>query len=80
MITRPPEMNPFEFVRLASLRAAQLMKGCTARVPARHRAVLTARAEVAAGKVVAEPRELETFGVRLAREGRGYIAVPRIRR
>jgi hypothetical protein len=42
--------------------------------------VLTARAEVAAGKVVAEPRELETFGVRLAREGRGYIAVPRIRR
>jgi hypothetical protein len=34
-----------------------LMRGCTPRVPPSHRAVLTARLEVAAGKVCAIPRE-----------------------
>ena len=53
MIHRPSHTNPFEYVRVASLRAAQLMRGCTARVPASHRAVLTAQLEVAAGKVTA---------------------------
>ena len=50
-------MGKFEFVRLASLRAVQLMHGCTARVPERHKRTTTARDEVAAGKVSALPRE-----------------------
>lgn len=33
------------------MRTAQLMRGCTARVPASHRPVLTAQLEAAAGKV-----------------------------
>lgn len=53
MIHRPAHLNPFEYIRVASMRTAQLMRGCTARVPASHRAVLTAQAEVAAGKVSA---------------------------
>ena len=44
-------MGKFEFVRLASLRAAQLMRGCTARVPERYKRTTTAQREVAAGKV-----------------------------
>jgi DNA-directed RNA polymerase subunit K/omega len=49
-------INGFEFVRLSSLRAAQLMRGCTARVPASHKMTSTAQREVAAGKVVGIPR------------------------
>ena len=48
-------MGKFEFVRLASLRAAQLMRGCTARVPERHKRTTTARYEIAAGKVCGSP-------------------------
>lgn len=57
MVNRPREENSFEFVRVASLRAAQLMRGCTARVPAAAKAVITAQREVARGFVRAEPRE-----------------------
>jgi len=46
-----PEMNKFEFVRLASLRTAQLMRGCTPRVPLHGKMTTTARCEVAEGKV-----------------------------
>jgi DNA-directed RNA polymerase subunit K/omega len=56
MIHRSAESNAFEFVRVASLRAAQLMRGCTPRVPASHRSVLTAQLEVVAGKVSADFR------------------------
>ena len=56
MIARPRHGNPFEFVRVASLRAAQLMRGCTARVPASPKAVVTAQMEVAGGKVRAIER------------------------
>lgn len=56
MIHRPAETNPFEYIRIASLRAAQLMRGCTARVPAMHRKVLTAQMEVATGKIIRSPR------------------------
>jgi hypothetical protein len=57
MIHRPSDgPNAFEFVRVASLRAAQLMQGCTARVPKSHSSILTAQAEVAAGMVQAVPR------------------------
>jgi DNA-directed RNA polymerase subunit K/omega len=53
MVHRPAETNVFEFVILSSLRAAQLMRGCTPRVGAttgKH--VTTAQREVAEGKVV----------------------------
>ena len=48
--------NAFEFVMVACLRAEQLRRGCTPRVPKSHRAILTAQLEVAAGKVHAEVR------------------------
>jgi len=45
-------MSAFEFAVLASLRAAQLMRGCTPRVEGGHTTGVTAQLEVAAGKVV----------------------------
>jgi len=57
MIHRSASENSFEFVIVASLRAAQLMRGCTARVPPSPKAVVTAQREVAEGKVRAEVRE-----------------------
>jgi DNA-directed RNA polymerase subunit K/omega len=44
-------MNAFEFVVLSSLRAAQLMRGCTPRVTTSQKMIMTAQLEVAAGKV-----------------------------
>ena len=57
MIQRPAQTNAFEFVILASLRAAQLMRGCTPRVPASPKAVVTAQREIAEGKVSRSPRD-----------------------
>lgn len=57
MIHRPPDMQALEFARLSALRAAQLMRGCTPRVPASDKAVVTAQREVAEGKVSREPIE-----------------------
>lgn len=51
MIQRPAHTNAFEFVTLSALRAAQLMRGCTPRVPASVKAVVTAQREIAEGKV-----------------------------
>ena len=51
MIQRPAGANPFEFVILSSLRAAQLMRGCVPRVTASPKPVVTAQREVAEGKV-----------------------------
>ena len=48
---RPPHMGAFEFVVLASLRTAQLMRGCTPKVPSDHKHAVTAQCEVAAGLV-----------------------------
>jgi DNA-directed RNA polymerase subunit K/omega len=56
MIQRQASANPFEFVKVAALRAAQLMRGCIARVPEGHTPAITAQREVAAGKVRAMPR------------------------
>jgi DNA-directed RNA polymerase subunit K/omega len=50
-MTAGPEMNVFELVVVAALRAAQLMRGCTPRVPASCKVTVTARHEVMAGKV-----------------------------
>jgi DNA-directed RNA polymerase subunit K/omega len=52
-----PAMGKFEFVKLSALRAAQLMRGCAARVPERHKRTMTAQHEIAAGKVCGVPRE-----------------------
>ncbi len=57
MVQRPPGANPFEFVIVSSLRAAQLMRGCTPRVPAAEKVTITAQREVAEGKVSSVPRE-----------------------
>jgi DNA-directed RNA polymerase subunit K/omega len=46
-----PEIGKFEFVKLAALRAAQLMRGCTPRVPAGFKRTTTAQREVASGMV-----------------------------
>ena len=52
MIQRPPGVGAFQFVVLASLRAAQLTRGCTPRVDGAHKATVTAQVEVAEGKVM----------------------------
>ena len=51
MVNRPVGTNPFEFIVLSSLRAAQLMRGCTPRVEAATKKTTTAQMEVAAGLV-----------------------------
>ena len=51
MVHRPSEYSAFEFVVLSGLRAAQLMRGCTARVDGGHKRITTAQLEVATGKV-----------------------------
>lgn len=51
MVQRPVAMNAFEFAVVSSLRVAQLMRGCTARVTSTHKTIMTAQLEVAAGKV-----------------------------
>jgi DNA-directed RNA polymerase subunit K/omega len=57
MIQRPPGTNPFEFIIVSSLRAAQLMRGCVPRVEAAAKSVVTAQREVAEGKVARLPAE-----------------------
>jgi DNA-directed RNA polymerase subunit K/omega len=44
-------MGAFQFVVLATLRAAQLMRGCRPRIDGTHKATVTAQFEVAEGKV-----------------------------
>ena len=52
MVNRPSGMNAFEFVVLCGLRAAQLQRGCTPRVPPSEKVAVTAQHEVAERKVV----------------------------
>jgi DNA-directed RNA polymerase subunit K/omega len=47
----PAGMNSFEFVIVSSLRAAQLLRGCIARVEGEHKHIVTAQLEVSAGTV-----------------------------
>ncbi len=51
MIHRPDTIGAFEFAVLASLRAAQLCRGCTPRVTGDHLVAVTAQMEVAGGAV-----------------------------
>jgi DNA-directed RNA polymerase subunit K/omega len=52
----PSEIGRFEFVKLSVLRAGQLIRGCTPRVPAANKHTTTAQREVALGKVIGLPR------------------------
>jgi hypothetical protein len=63
MIQRPPGMGGFQFVVLATLRAAQLMRGCIPRVDGIHKSTVVAQLEVSAGKVTeAAPASSEVPG------------------
>ena len=52
MVNRPVDVNPFEFVVIAALRAQQLLGGCVPRVDGPHGAATMAQMEVAGGRVV----------------------------
>jgi RNA polymerase Rpb6 len=51
---RPAELGAFEFVILASLRAAQLMRGCRPKIDGFHKNTVIAQLEIAQGKVSAQ--------------------------
>jgi len=51
VIQRPPGVGAFQFVILASLRTAQLIRGCRPRIEGTHKKTITAQFEVAAGLV-----------------------------
>jgi len=53
LIKRPDGMNAFEFAVLSGLRATQLKRGCTPRVPPSEKIAVTAQHEVAERQVVA---------------------------
>jgi hypothetical protein len=56
MVHRPADQPAFEFVVVSGLRAAQLMRGCIARVETGHSKRITiAQLEVASGKVARIP-------------------------
>ena len=55
MVARPVTIGSFEFVVVSSLRAAQLMRGCTPRVSTSIKHLVTAQREVAAGSVSRNP-------------------------
>ena len=63
MTFTPHEINRFEFVRLATLRTAQLIRGCTPRVPVGFKKTTTAQREVTEGKVFGLPKA-QAEGVR----------------
>src|SRR5262245_12196732 len=52
VIQRPPGVGTFQFVVIATLRAAQLMRGCRPKVDGVHKATVIAQLEVSAGKVM----------------------------
>ena len=54
---RPAGIGAFEFVILASLRAAQLMRGCRPKIDGFHKNTVIAQLEVAQGKVGAQSLE-----------------------
>jgi DNA-directed RNA polymerase subunit K/omega len=52
MVKRPDGMNAFEFAVLCALRAAQLQRGCTPRVPPAAKVAVTAQHELAERKII----------------------------
>jgi DNA-directed RNA polymerase subunit K/omega len=61
MVRPPPGLSAFEFVVLASLRTAQLTRGCTPRVEGTHKRIVIAQLEVSSG-VVARALSSEVVG------------------
>ncbi len=59
----PAELGKFEFVKVAALRTAQLMRGCTPRVPLGGKPTTTAQREVASGKVASAARVVAVPGL-----------------
>jgi hypothetical protein len=55
VISRPDGLGVFEFAVLASLRAAQLCRGCMPRIEGDHGVAVTAQMEVACGAVSQAP-------------------------
>ncbi len=51
MVVRPVQMNAYEFVVVAALRAHQLTTGSVARLPGEHSVSTMAQMEVAKGHV-----------------------------
>ena len=51
MVSRPADVNAYEFIVVCALRAQQLLSGCTPRQPGEHAATVMAQMEVAAGNV-----------------------------
>ena len=60
MIRRPPGVGAFQFVTLATLRAAQLIRGCRPTVDGVHKATVMAQLEVSGGTIMQLPRESAT--------------------
>ena len=56
MVNRPLEMNSFEFIAIATLRTAQLIRGCVPRVPSGHKFTTTAQLEIIAGQILKLPQ------------------------
>jgi hypothetical protein len=50
-----PGIGTFEFIVLSSLRAAQLMRGCSPRISAANKRMVIAMMEVAVGEVRRSP-------------------------
>lgn len=63
MIRRPDDINVFEFVVVAGLRAAQPHRGCTPRVDRSPKVAVTAQHEGALRKVRALPAAAESSSV-----------------
>ena len=58
-VGRPQHLGVFEFVVVASLRAGQLMRGCTPTINGHtHKAIVIAQLEVAEGTVSRVPAAL----------------------
>ena len=54
MVHNPDTIGTFEFIIVSSLRAAQLMRGCTPRIESTHKRIVVAQQEVASGLVLGE--------------------------
>lgn len=59
MVPRPDGMSAFLFSVLSALRAVQLARGCTPRVPLGNTIPVTAQLEVAGGWVRRSPSQVE---------------------
>jgi hypothetical protein len=57
---RPSGIGAFQFVILASLRAAQLMRGCLPRIEGTHKNTVIAQLEVSRGMVLQDFAEYGT--------------------